>query len=276
MNTLFASLLLTVPFAGTPGADVETISFASKDGLEITADHYRSAAKGAPLIVLFHQAGWSRGEYGEIAPRLVALGYDCLAVDLRSGGVINDVVNQTNKRAKAAGKGTTYVDAEQDVVAALQFARKELKGKRVLAWGSSYSAALVLRTVAKHPELADACAAFAPGEYFQGDGKPADWIENSVGTLRCPAFVTSAGSERGNWAAMFAAIPDGKKQSFLPKTKGQHGSRALWRRFDDSGAYWDETEGFLARHFPARGSASKTSGSTSRPSSRPTSRPARR
>jgi dienelactone hydrolase len=276
MKTLLGSLLLTLPVTAAPSAmgpgigsevEVETISFASKDGLEVTADHYRSPAKDAPLIVLFHQAGWSRGEYGEIAPRLVAMGYDCLAVDLRSGGEINEVVNETNRRAKAAGKKTAFVDAEQDVLAALTFARGELKGERLLAWGSSYSAALVLRVAARHEGLVDACVSFAPGEYFQRDGKPGDWIESSVNTLTCPVFVTSAGHEQGNWAAMFAAIPGEKKQSFLPKTKGQHGSRALWRRFEDSGAYWAEVEPYLAQHFPARAIAA---------TSRPTSRPARR
>ena len=37
------------------------------------------------FIVMFHQAGWSRGEYREIAPKLVAKGYRVLAVDQRAG-----------------------------------------------------------------------------------------------------------------------------------------------------------------------------------------------
>lgn len=271
-----AALLSALPPGATPmGVEPELAVFPSRDGLDITADFYRSEpdrrTQDAPLIVLFHQAGWSRGEYREIAPKLCAMGYDCLAVDQRSGGAVNDVVNETNARATKAGKGTTFVDAEQDVVAALEFAREELKAERVMAWGSSYSAALVLRTVAKHPELADACAAFAPGEYFERFGKSGDWIESSLGTLRRPAFVTSAGNEKENWERMYKAIPKGKKRSYLPTTAGQHGSRALWERFPDNGGYWKEIEAFLHEEFPADVERARSK-PTSRPSSRPTGR----
>ena len=47
----------------------------------------------APVLVLFHQAGWSRGEYREIAPKLNELGYICLAIDQRSGKGVNGVAN---------------------------------------------------------------------------------------------------------------------------------------------------------------------------------------
>ena len=64
----------------------ETVTFPSEDGLLITADIHAPYGNGeAPIIVLFHQAGWSRGEYAEIAPWLNTLGYNCMAVDQRSG-----------------------------------------------------------------------------------------------------------------------------------------------------------------------------------------------
>ena len=34
------------------------------------ADLYAPHPATAPLVILFHQAGWSRGEYEEIAPKL--------------------------------------------------------------------------------------------------------------------------------------------------------------------------------------------------------------
>jgi len=33
------------------------------------------------IVLLFHQAGFSRGEFKNIAPRLVDSGFECLAVD---------------------------------------------------------------------------------------------------------------------------------------------------------------------------------------------------
>ena len=66
-------------------AQSEKIYFSSKDGVRITADYYKVHADTVPLILLFHQAGWSRGEYIEIAPRLTQMGFNCMAIDLRSG-----------------------------------------------------------------------------------------------------------------------------------------------------------------------------------------------
>ena len=99
-------------------AEPESLSFLTADGLEISADLYRVSEDRATLfIVLFHQAGWSRGEYREIAPRLNALGFHCMAVDQRSGGGVNDVANETARRAAAEGLGTSYLDALPDLAA---------------------------------------------------------------------------------------------------------------------------------------------------------------
>jgi dienelactone hydrolase len=238
---------LSTAAADTPvPVKMESVSFPSEDGLPITADLYRAKKDaGGPMLVLFHQAGWSRGEYREIAPRLVALGFRCLAVDQRSGGEVNDVRNQTVARASAAGKGTAYLDAIPDVRAALRWARVKQGDGEVIAWGSSYSAALVLRLVGEDPTLADAVLAFAPGEYFERFGKSKTWVREGARKLECPVFVTSARKELPNWKEIFDAIPSKAKTSFVPETDGNHGSRALWSAFDDSPAYWAAVEPFL-------------------------------
>ena len=92
---LFLSLSCLLSFAQ------ETIEYSAKDGLEITADLYE-APESDTFILLFHQAGWSRGEYKETAPKLNTLGYSCLAVDQRSGDEVNAVKNKTHIRAKKA------------------------------------------------------------------------------------------------------------------------------------------------------------------------------
>jgi len=71
-------------------ANFKTITFPSHEGVTITADLYiTNEDKNIPFIVLFHQAGFSRGEYREIAPKLNKLGFNCMAIDQRSGdGVI--------------------------------------------------------------------------------------------------------------------------------------------------------------------------------------------
>ena len=227
-------------------ASPQTITFASADGLKITADLYMPHTdKKTPFIVLCHQAGWSRGEYRETAPKLNKLGFNCLAIDQRSGGKINGVDNETFKLAKAASKGVSYVDAEQDIIAALKYAKANYADNKVILWGSSYSSSLALRIGGEHSDLVDGVAAFAPGEYFQRSGKPGNWIETSAAKISDPVFVTSAKKEYSGWKSIFKAIPGKDKVSFIPKTAGNHGSRALWNKFNDSKDYWKALESFL-------------------------------
>jgi len=207
-------------------AAFETQEFASGDGLTITADLYIvNQNKGTPFIVLCHQAGWSRGEYRQIAPKLNALGFNCMAIDQRSGGAINGVKNETHLKAKAANQKTD----------------------KVILWGSSYSSALALRIAGEHPDLLDGVLAFAPGEYFRQSGKPANWIETSAKKIADPAFITSAKKETGSWKDIFEAIPGDAKAQFVPKTAGNHGSRALWEKFDDHTDYWNSVTAFLGQ-----------------------------
>ncbi len=228
--------------------------FPSKDGLSLRADLYAPHKdRKTPFIVLFHQAGWSRGEYLAIAPRLNRMGFNCMAVDQRSGGAVNGIVNETAKRAKASKLPAEYVDAKQDIEAALIYARKQLAQGPLLAWGSSYSAALVLQVTGEHPLIADGVLAFAPGEYIRTRGK--NWIAKSAAKITIPAFITSARDEADNWKEIFEAIGSLHKTSYLPKTEGNHGSRALWRKFKDSPGYWVAVTGFLDEHFPRNNKA---------------------
>jgi len=218
----------------------KTIDFPSKDGLLITADYYED--KGSEtFILLFHQAGWSRGEYKEIAPKLNTLGYSCLAIDQRSGGAVNSVTNQTNQRAVAAGKETTYLDAFQDIEATVAYVKKAYSPKKIIIWGSSYSSSLVLKYAGDHPDQIDAAMAFSPGEYFGKD----DFIKNSAAHIKVPTFITSAQNEQDNWAAINQAIPTTRKVTYVPATAGNHGSRTLWEKFKDNDGYWNAVKNFL-------------------------------
>ena len=128
-------------FAWVAAADpgFESVDFPTANGIDAHADLYGDAKSGAPLIVLFHQAGWSRGEYREIAPKLVAKGYRVMAVDQRSGGGVNGVANVTTKRATKKKLPRGYLDAYPDLVAALDYAKTNLNAPQVIVWGSSYS-----------------------------------------------------------------------------------------------------------------------------------------
>jgi len=97
MRTLSLLAILLISFMTSWGQKntFQKVTFPSTDGLMLTADLYMPHPKTAPFIVLFHQARWSRGEYREIAPKLNEMGFNCLAMDQRSGGEVNDVKNES-------------------------------------------------------------------------------------------------------------------------------------------------------------------------------------
>ncbi|HHJ17633.1 MAG TPA: alpha/beta hydrolase [Gammaproteobacteria bacterium] len=249
-KSLFLIFLL-LPFTGKLSAG-ELVTFPSEDGLLITADvHAPHKNSAAPIIVLFHQAGSSRGEYAEIAPWLNTLGYNCIAVDQRSGGSMNGIQNETAIRAENENRPTGYISALPDIKAALVYARRHYGKRGVIAWGSSYSAALVLKVAGDSPALVDGVLAFSPGEYFERAGKSATWIQDSANNIKVPVFITSARNEADQWSGIFSAVASSRKVAFIPETAGRHGSRALWRKYPDSQIYRDEAKNFLQRHFPA-------------------------
>lgn len=223
----------------------ETIKFKATDGLEVTGELYMSHEKTAPFILLFHQAGWSRGEYMEIAPKLNKMGFNCLAVDLRSGGAVNGIKNLTNQNAKDAGKGTSYIDAIADMLGAINYVKENYAQGKLIIWGSSYSSALALKLAGDHNDIIDAVLAFAPGEYFSNQGKSKTYITTGAKNITQPVFITSAKNEKDKWWGIYQAIPAGNKTYYLPQTTGNHGSRALWEKFPDNSGYWEAVTKFL-------------------------------
>ena len=99
---MLARILAIVAILATIPAAAETVTFTADDGVEVTADVYLPDNVSSSVLVLFHMAGASRGEYREIAPRMAKQGYISMAVDQRSGGAFAGVVNLT-----AAGVGSS-------------------------------------------------------------------------------------------------------------------------------------------------------------------------
>lgn len=98
----------------------EKVNFSSLDGLSIHANYYENK-KAKAIFVLCHQAGWNKVEYVKSAIKLMEEGCSCLAIDQRSGDNLLEWFNETKLEAEKAGKGTEYLDAEQDIAALLSF-----------------------------------------------------------------------------------------------------------------------------------------------------------
>ncbi|MEQ9425847.1 MAG: alpha/beta hydrolase [Cyclobacteriaceae bacterium] len=238
------TILLLIIFSNYTHVEAqETTSFPAMDGLEVTADLYITNAESAPLIVLFHQAGWSRGEYREIAPKLNQMGFNCIAVDQRSGKEVNGVANQTFMAAESNGINTTFIAAINDIEAGINFAKNVYSAKSIIIWGSSYSSSLVLKYAGDNPNSVDGVLAFSPGEYFKE--KPVDFVQTSAAKIEIPVFITSSKAERSSWEDIFEAIPTDNKTSYIPRSAGHHGSRALWEANKGNEGYWKAATKFL-------------------------------
>src|SRR6056297_1551314 len=218
----------------------ERVEFKAPDGLLVNAYLYE-VGKGKPVILLCHQAGYNRMEYADIAPKLNEMGYNCLAIDQRSGGNFAGEQNISAARAEENGLKHEMVDAQQDLKAAIDFLHKRYK-KEVILWGSSYSSSLALLEGVSNDKV-KAIIAFSPGDYF-GDAVP------SLGTIFTkadkPFLVTSSKSESEALTTLIGDVKLGEGQSqFIPRSEGFHGSRALWTGQKGADEYWNAVTTFL-------------------------------
>ncbi|MDB5677308.1 alpha/beta hydrolase [Sphingomonas bacterium] len=222
----------------------QPVELKAIDGVTVYGTYY-PAAEPKALILLFHQAGSSSGEYADIAPRLAREGYSALAIDQRVGGTLYGA-NRT--MAGYTGK-TDYLGALPDLEIALKWAKA--KGLPVVLWGSSYSASLVflLANAADAKDSVKAVMAFSPGEYFS-DKK---MVEAAAAKVTVPVFVTASNAleESAEAKAILSATASTDRLLYVPRT-GIHGSSTLNADKNPGGAYdnWVAVQAFLKRVFP--------------------------
>ncbi len=241
-----AILLTALLLAGCSGDDqppapkpdgFKEITFDASDGKKVYADFFPSSIPDSEKVVLmFHQAGSNAGEYESIEPAIAPLGYDCIAVDQRSGG---DMWGRSNRTVEKSGDGD-YMGAYNDLQGALKYA----EGKNyttIVAWGSSYSAALVLRLAAENSTVKGVIA-FSPGEYMPEQGIVKSWASK----VSVPVFFACTPDEWNDGRSdIYAAIPSAKKFD-VHLEGGVHGSSTLLpKKSDAAKAYLDKVKSFL-------------------------------
>ena len=233
------ALLLAAPAAFALAASPVPLTLTASDGVKVFAWHYPATDPHRPTILLFHQAGSNHAEYSTIAPRLVSLGYHCLALDQRSG---DRMWGANNRTAAALGHEVDYLAALPDLEAALAWPASQNLPAKSIVWGSSYSAALVFLLAAKHPEQCAAVLAFSPGEYL---GQP-HTVETAARQLKVPVFIDSA-KDTGEIAIANTLAQASHATQFVPKIAGVHGSSTLRADRNPKGATenWEAVEQFL-------------------------------
>lgn len=241
--SLITLFTLTIGCESSSKPKSEKVQFKSEDGVTVTADLYITNSMSSPFILLCHQAGSSRGEYLEIAPKLTKLGFNCMAIDQRSGGSRAGVTNGTNADAKKLGVSYNYEDSIKDIEASIKYIKDELKVDNSIIWGSSYSASLAFIVANKNPDFIKGVIAFSPGEYFTFEDKK---IEDYAVNIYVPVFISSKKNEDVLWNSIYEKIPSEKKIGFLPeKALGSHGSAALYKTTTGNEEYWIAINKFL-------------------------------
>ena len=207
------------------------LTFPASDNLMVTADQYLFDA-GAPYIILFHQENSSRGEFREIAPRLVRMGFNCLAVDLRTGRESNFVQNETAALAQKNELKIDLLDAEIDMRAAMDYIEKMALNRQYLVFGSSFSATLALKAANQNRRVA-AVIAFSPGEYFS-PLKATDWLKD----FDRLTYVSYIGREEPFVAELEKEIPAELLTKYRQPGIGVRGAPALWSDNEQANSGW--------------------------------------
>ncbi len=234
--------LLCVPVFISCATEAQTtVTFLAKDGLAVVGDWYPAAKSDAPIILLCHQARFSRGEYSEIAPRLNKYGFSCLAIDQRCGDRVNRIENETAKLAKEKGLNTEYKDAELDIVAAVKYLKEKYK-KRIIIFGSAYSASLALMVAKENDEVA-AVIVFSPAEYFDDKTFVAAHCEG----LDKPLFAISSKDHADELTDLIKDVVSRLKVQYIPKEEGESGAKMLWSDKPDNQEYWIALMSFLTK-----------------------------
>jgi len=239
MKGCFLALVLCI--AHLLGVGQQKVTYKAADGLQVTADLYLGKPNST-FIILLHQAGYSRGEYIEIAPRLISLGYSCLAVDLRSGNEVNFIVNETAERALKLGFSVNYINAVPDILASIDYARA-LVQKPVILFGSSYSASLAL-LVASESVKVGGIISCSPGEYF-GD---TTYLKQRINLPKKPVFVCGSKGEIPAIKRLVSNIPQKNVVVATPgKFSGTHGASTFWSSKPESKEMWLQLTLFFSR-----------------------------
>ncbi len=213
-------------FAIQPVFSQKVVSFNAKDGVTIYAYDYH-ISDSLPYVILLHSETGSKLEYKDIAYKIAKLGYNCLALDMRTGN------NETSSEYKKNNPEPQLIDAKKDIEAAIDFAY-EKSNQPVILFGTGFSASLAMLT-AKGNDKVKAVIAFSPGEYFL----PALKVEDQLAGYNKKTFVACSQMEYPYVEQLISKADKSQITLFKPGTgQGAHGIKALSVKSDGYKEYW--------------------------------------
>jgi pimeloyl-ACP methyl ester carboxylesterase len=194
----------------------EVVYFYSSDSTKIRGELYLRDYS-LPFMILCHGESGDRSEFSDIAPRLLNLNYNCLAVDLGNSGSHN--LSVANARASLQ-TAITYV--------------RRFNSMPVILFGTSWSASLCLLEASANPTV-KAIVAFSPGEYFQPGIRMSEVVEK----ISQPVFIGGTRTEFGYLQKMVEKHSAVELTLFQPeKGNGIRGVTALCGKDITRDEYW--------------------------------------
>jgi len=230
-----------------PIPDELASKYPSKKITIMTAGNYKAVGDlyevGAnkPVILLCHQANYNKYEYADIGPKLNEMGFNALAIDLTGGGTFAAHQNETIKNRGEIEVADRIKIVENEIEAAVNYLAERYNNK-VIVWGSSYTATLVVYAAINNKNV-KASISFSGFNHF-GDSRPT--LESMLPSLDKPFFMTSSKEEV---PVVTKILKDQKlteqQLQFIPNGEGNHGSKAIWNGQKDAEEYWVALKSFL-------------------------------
>lgn len=231
IKKLYASLLILGLSVLAMGQ--RTVSFNATDGLTINADYYETFAESNKYMLMFHQAEYSRGEFQQIAERMIKLDFNCLAVDLRTGKEVNYINNETAELARQNKINVTLLSCEKDILATINYVITNDPSAQIFLMGSSFSASLCLK-VAKDRNDIKAVIAYSPGEFFNTLS-----IAQYIKGLETPTYIGCTQTEYPYVSELASGISAQNFVLYKPEGgNGVHGVETLWWDSDTREECW--------------------------------------
>lgn len=186
---LLAASLCTAASAEDARVPVRLVTLETSDGVTVYGDWFATPNARASIL-LFHQGGSNaKGEYEPIVPALLAQNFSVLAIDQRRGG---QTYGQYNRTVAKDPQRTSYCAVTPDLEAAVDFVKGERPNNPMILWGSSYSAALILRLAAPRQDEFAGVLAFSPAS----GGPMADCQADPVlADLKIPILILRPANE---------------------------------------------------------------------------------
>ncbi|MCH7527123.1 MAG: alpha/beta fold hydrolase [Planctomycetes bacterium] len=158
--------LLCIP---TLGQERQTVTFETRDGVEIFGDYFAPQSGGSPVVILLHMYRSNRSAWRPLVPALHKAGFAVLAIDLRGHGESLHPSPMQLARRVGDRDETVFGAMHRDVAAAYVFldGRRKVDMSRVALVGASVGCSVAIDYAARDRSV-DVVVCMTPGVKYLG------------------------------------------------------------------------------------------------------------